>query len=304
MGAAVLEGRQDHLDRLAPGLLLVPALARAHQPHVVGVRDGDVADAAQDVLGAVAVAAARLAGKVRLEAGQPFLGRRRVVMRHEGREQRRVVGVLARADADPPLPFGVRQILVGDRVKLQVLGRIDDARAHRQGEPLVARVAQVFRDGGGQDLGFDRLGQAPFHQIDEVAGVHRHQHVGGRAFAFRGKALDQAVLQEDRVDLDAGVFGEGLQKRLDQSRFARGVKVQFLGGSTRAGEDGGACQNGAHDGRVGFHDDLNPCGETSGRLIPQRRAVSLYFPSGLLRGHSPPARHRRRHGSRPRSAAG
>src|SRR5690606_2790759 len=50
------EHRTDHLDRLAPLVLLGTGLGVLHAPDVVGVGDADVADAGEDVAGDVAVA--------------------------------------------------------------------------------------------------------------------------------------------------------------------------------------------------------------------------------------------------------
>lgn len=98
-------------------------------------------------------------------------------------------------------------------------------------------VAKFSRDNFGQGFGFDRLGDALFSEIDEVAGIHSHQNVGRRACALAQNALRKTVLQEYGVDLDAARGGEGVQQRLDQARFAGGVDVE-LRGAGRSGRKG------------------------------------------------------------------
>lgn len=137
--------------------------------------------------------------------------------------------MLPRADADLALPFRLGEVFIGKARKIQVLLGVKHPRPLRQREPVAVLVAQVLGDGGGKRLGFDGLGQAAIDQIDQVADVHGHQHVGGRGLALLLDPLGQAVLEEDGIDLHPGRFGERGQQRLDQIRLARGVKVQFLG---------------------------------------------------------------------------
>src|SRR5690606_10169354 len=98
--AAILEGRQNHLDGVAPLHLLLAALARAHQADIIGVGDADIANAAEDVLGNVAVAAAGLASQVFLDAGKPLLGVGRAVVGDVVGKERGVIGMLAGANAN------------------------------------------------------------------------------------------------------------------------------------------------------------------------------------------------------------
>src|SRR5690606_5281717 len=58
------------------------------------------------------------------------------------------------------------------------------------------------------------------------------------ALAFGRQALEQAVLQQDGVDPDAGGGGEGVQQRLDQAGLAGGVQVHFAGGRDGRGGRG------------------------------------------------------------------
>jgi hypothetical protein len=58
--------------------------------------------------------------------------------------------------------------------------------------------------------GLDRLGHATVHQIQQIADIHRHQHIGRRALAF-GLDAQQAVL-DDTVFADLGLRREGSQQ--------------------------------------------------------------------------------------------
>src|SRR3546814_5820324 len=75
VGAAAVAGehRADHLDRLAPLVLLGAGLGVLHAPDVLGVGDADVADAGEAVEGHVAVAAGGLARQVALDPAPPLL---------------------------------------------------------------------------------------------------------------------------------------------------------------------------------------------------------------------------------------
>ena len=64
MRAAIPKVGSFHVDAVAPGLLLGAAAAGPHEPDIVGVGDADLADAADDVLGDVTVAAAGLACEI------------------------------------------------------------------------------------------------------------------------------------------------------------------------------------------------------------------------------------------------
>ena len=104
------------------------------------------------------------------------------------------------------------------------------AGAHRQAEPLVAGVAQVGRDIGGQHLRLHRLERAFPGGFPQVAGVHRDQHVRRGILALGLEALQQcAFLVGDELDLDAGFLGVGIEHRLDQLLVAGGIDNHFIG---------------------------------------------------------------------------
>ena len=85
-------------------------------------------------------------------------------------------------------------------------------------------------------VGLDRLGHALVDEIDEVADIDGHQHVGRRVGAFGGDPLRQAVLDEDGVDRDAGLLGEDVDQRLDQAGLAGGVEVDLAAAGAAAGK--------------------------------------------------------------------
>jgi len=136
--------------------------------------------------------------------------------------------MLTRANAQLAAEFFVVELLIGDAVEVEILGRVDDAGAARQGKPVTVSVAQRFRNGGFQNIGIDRLGDAGVHQVDQGTKVHRHQEVSRGAFAFGLHALDQAAFEKHRVDRDTGLGGEGIENGLDQAGLAGRVDVDFL----------------------------------------------------------------------------
>ncbi len=81
-------------------------------------------------------------------------------------------------------------------------------------------------------------------EVGEVAEIDCHQDVGGRVLALGGDALRQAGVDEDGVDGDAGVPGEGLEQRLDEPGLAGGVEIHLVGGRSR---DGNQCHAGKQD---------------------------------------------------------
>ena len=74
----------------------------------------------------------------------------------------------------------------------------------------------------------DHLADACFLRLHQIADIDGEQKIGGAVAPFRRHALDQALLGEDHVDLDAGLLGEFLEQRVDEVRLAVGVDVHFL----------------------------------------------------------------------------
>src|SRR5262249_408155 len=156
VGAAALEGRQDDLGGVGPGLLV--GLVVVHQRPVIGVADADVALAGCDVARGFAVATGGLLRGIGLDALEPFLGLGFAVVADEGREERVVVGVLGRGDGDLALPLRVGELLVGQRgLRHAVLGDIGHARAHGNAVPVPLGIAVLRRDDLVEHIGFDRL---------------------------------------------------------------------------------------------------------------------------------------------------
>src|SRR5215813_14092251 len=135
MRASVLEARKDDLGRLRPRFAV--GLVVEHQGPIIGIGDADVAFAGRDVAGDLAVAARWFLREIGFEAAEPFFGLGFAVMGDEGRKQRVVVNVLARADADLALPFRIGEVFVVQSSLLHALLRgVDHARAHGNAVPV------------------------------------------------------------------------------------------------------------------------------------------------------------------------
>jgi len=156
--------------------------------------------------------------------------------------------MLAGADADFPFPARVGQIFVVERLDVQVLGDVGHPVAQRQGEPLAVGRAQVGGNGGTQRGGVDRLCDFAVHQVQKVADIHRHQYIGRRLRAFGAHPFEQAILDEDRIDLDAGILGEGGDQRFDELGLAGGVQIDFLGQDGTGHQRQGCGQQGQASG--------------------------------------------------------
>src|SRR3546814_2408492 len=52
-----------------------------------------------------------------------------------------------------------------------------------------------------------------FDQVEQIADIDRHEYVGGRFIAFGLDAFDQAILYEDGIHFDDGIFRELVQQR-------------------------------------------------------------------------------------------
>jgi hypothetical protein len=150
-----------------------------------------------------------------------------VVGDHRG-DQADIVGVLAVTGADLALPLRVGKLLIGDLVLCDaVLGRVDDARARGQAEPVAVRIAILGRDVLVDDVALDLLRDAAFLGFRQAGDVDRQDDVGRRVRAFRLDALHQALVEEEHVGGDPGFLGEFVEQRLDQVRLTVGVDVDF-----------------------------------------------------------------------------
>ena len=118
-----------------------------------------------------------------------------------------------------------------------LLGGVDDARAAREPEPLVVGGAIGWRD-----RGVERRPNAIGCVMPASVACVRwptstvSSTSAGLLRAFGRDALDEAVLGEDHVGLDAGLVGERLEQRIDQIRLAVGIDVDLarLGGLSDA----------------------------------------------------------------------
>src|SRR5262245_62576862 len=147
MTAAIVDVGKERLDGGAPTLLFGVLLVARHKGHVIGVATSQVAFARVNVARLFAVAAGRLVRQICLQTLQPLLGESFALVRDQGSQQRGVIDVLARTDADLAFPFGVSQLLIGDAVLFDAVPRsINDARAHGETEPMIARIAVLRWD--------------------------------------------------------------------------------------------------------------------------------------------------------------
>ena len=232
-------------------LLLVRRLA--HQADVIGVAEGDVADAGEDVAGLLAVAARGLLGEVRLDALQPFLGLRLALVRDHRGDQADIVEVLAGADADLALPLRVGELLIGDLVLLHaLLGGIDDAAAQADAEPMALRIAIGRRDRLLEHGATSTGCVTPYSFACCRRPISTVRSTSAGLFSpSAAHALLEAARGEDRVHLDAGLLGELVDERLDQARLAIGVEVDLLGRKGRGGEGRKARCEGRGEGPSG-----------------------------------------------------
>ena len=78
----------------------------------------------------------------------------------------------------------------------------------------------------------DRLRDAGVGRLGEIADIDGEQDVGWAVAPLGLDALDQPLLGEDHIDLDAGLRGELLEQRIDQVRLAVGIDIDLarLGG--------------------------------------------------------------------------
>ncbi|MNE90825.1 hypothetical protein D3C80_1883730 [compost metagenome] len=86
--------------------------------------------------------------------------------------------MLAGTNADLALPLRICQVFIVEGGKVEILRRIENAGTHGKCEPVALGVAKFRRNSLVQGFGFNRLGNTLFREIDEIAGIHRHQNVG------------------------------------------------------------------------------------------------------------------------------
>ena len=136
--------------------------------------------------------------------------------------------MLARPEADlaPPLWIGQRFVGRGVQVGERLVG-VEHAGAHGEGVPAPVPVAKRRRYGCLQNRGADRLSEVAVDQLDQVADIDRHDHVGVAAGAFRRDALGQALLDKDGVHRHAALGGVGVEERPDQARLAGRIEVHL-----------------------------------------------------------------------------
>ena len=156
MCTASLRVGEQHLDRLGPFLLNRLLFIGLHLGHVIGVADGDIAGAGINPLYLRAVVTGRFLAEISLETFEPFQRLCFAIMGDHGCDQRDIIGMLARADADFAFPFRISKFFICDGVLGNPCpGRINHARAPGQAEPVAFRVAigggNVLVQGGRTD---------------------------------------------------------------------------------------------------------------------------------------------------------
>src|SRR4249920_3539626 len=90
----------------------------------------------------------------------------------------------------------------------------------------------------------DHLAYASLLRLHQIADIDGEQEIGGAVAPFRRHALDQALLGEDHIDLDARLLGEFVEERIDEIGLAVGVDVHLgrlasLGGMAKGTDKNG-----------------------------------------------------------------
>jgi hypothetical protein len=143
----------------------------------------------------------------------------------------------------------IGELLISDRILLHPLLRNDDdAGAGRQCDPAVIGATQLRRHDLVDCRRLDRLGDAGLGRGVDLADIDEQHHIGGAVGAFGLDTLLQTILEEDGIDLDAGVLGEGFEHGVEQSGLAGGVEVDALR-QHGACEQAGSHHNGGKMGR-------------------------------------------------------
>jgi hypothetical protein len=92
---------------------------------------------------------------------------------------------------------------------------------------MALRVAILRRHGFVEHVRFDRLGDPRSHRFLDASNVDGEQQIGGAVGAFSLDPLLKPGARGDHVDLDAGVLGESIEQRLDQSALAIRINVDL-----------------------------------------------------------------------------
>jgi len=181
---------------------------------VVGVDDAYIALPGGDGFHHFGVVGEYIRRKVGDPSAHDLLGFRLAVFGDHHRHQRLVIDFFRGAQTEPAFPFRVGQIFIGSQfVRFQLLRVVDEgARAHRETEPLIARIAQIAGDIAAQYLGVHRFEQAFLRGLPQIARVHGQQQIGWSIGALDFQALHQrAFLVGDELDLHPGFFGVGVE---------------------------------------------------------------------------------------------
>ncbi|MNM89762.1 hypothetical protein D3C81_1019990 [compost metagenome] len=212
---------------------------------VVGVDDTDVALTRVDGLQQGGVIGEHVSGQVVDPALDDFLGFLLAVGFDQGRGQRLVVDLFRRAQAQAAFPVLVSQGFVGAQLfRFDPIGGVGDGpRTQAEASPVMGRSAVLSRNIFVDHLRLNRLEDAHLLSLPEVTGIDREQQVGGGVLPLGLDALHQRrFLVGDELDLDPGLFGVGVEHRLDQLVDARGIHhhlVRRLGSAAQQGQSQG-----------------------------------------------------------------
>ena len=227
-----------HPDRARPVLLLGLLLVRRHLAHVVGVAERHVADPFVDRLRLGPIVALGLAGEIGLDALEPLLGLGLAPVRDDLGEVGDVVAVLARTRAHAPPELRVGEIGGVRDLVFAYPGPVGERHARPRGEaePEPVGMAQGRGDVRLEHRRRDRFEEPRLDEPVEPADVDGEHRIGRVVLSGGPDLVDHALLREDDVDLDPGLFGELREDGLDEERLAVGVEVDFRHGGGGGGE--------------------------------------------------------------------
>ena len=152
--------------------------------------------------------------------------------------------MLARADADPALPFRVGEIGIGDACPPSPA----PSRRRRRGRAWSRRTTGRPDRGIRRGFSFSIVASSsacvmPFAlAFGQPGDVDGHDDVGRRVLRLRPRRVPQALVEEQHLGLDAGLGREGVEHRLDQFRLPIGVDVDGAVGERRGRKQGGECR--------------------------------------------------------------
>jgi len=178
MGADLGRGGEHDAGGFRPILLLGFLLVGDHFPHVVGVRNGEIAFTGKHRLGLFAVVATWLGRQICFQARQPFLGRGFALVGNDRRDHAQIVRVIARPKADFAFPLRISKFFIADGVLAHpVLGRVHHPGPHGEAKPQISGVAQGRRNLVQNRRQVNRLCQSFFGGNNQSADIGAHEQI-------------------------------------------------------------------------------------------------------------------------------